>query len=194
MSRGRSSLTLVPIITQLDNYIIEELFKRLARRLEGLGIRTVVGEALSPALFRGAYNPIHGQYLAGDIIKALPGNFTLGITDVDIYEEGFNFLFGLAVPRLGRAVVSLHRLDPRFYGEKFDESLFMERALKEALHEFGHLMRLPHCPDWNCLMHFSNSIIEVDMKGDRFCQRCLKRLKYMAGQMVDGEENDRSRG
>lgn len=190
MSGGRFSLTIVPIITQLDAYIVEEVLKMLASRLEAIGIGVVRGETPGEALLGRAYNPSRGQYLARDLIKALPGGFTLGITDVDVYEEGFNFLFGLAVPRLGKAIVSLCRLDPRFYGEEFNESLFMERALKEALHEFGHLMGLPHCPDWNCLMHFSNSIIEVDIKGNFFCRECLKRLKYMARQMMGGEEND----
>jgi predicted Zn-dependent protease len=47
----------------------------------------------------------------------------------------------------------------------------LERAIKEAIHEAGHLDRLPHCPEPTCVMAFSNSIEDTDRKGRAFCSR-----------------------
>jgi archaemetzincin len=35
------------------------------------------------------------------------------------------------------ALISLFRLKPEFYGEPANEELFLERAVKEAVHELG---------------------------------------------------------
>ncbi|HIC98260.1 MAG TPA: matrixin family metalloprotease, partial [Pyrodictiaceae archaeon] len=47
------------------------------------------------------------------------------------------------------------------YGLPADKELFKLRALKEAMHEIGHVLGLLHCTDKRCVMHFSNSIIDT---------------------------------
>ena len=101
----------------------------------------------------------------------------LGITDVDIYSAGLNFVFGSASTSEGVAVISLYRLNPGFYyqgrrPDLDDEGLLLRRARKEAVHEVGHLLGLGHCPDPGCVMSFSNSILDVDRKGEELCGRC----------------------
>jgi archaemetzincin len=44
--------------------------------------------------------------------------------------------------------------------------------MKEILHELGHNFGLKHCHDWDCVMHSSTSIEEVDIKGDNYCKVC----------------------
>ncbi len=68
------------------------------------------------------------------------------------------------------------RLRQEFYGLPRDEDLFRERALKEAVHELGHTYSLGYCPDPTCVMHFSNSLYDTDLKGWSFCSNCQERF------------------
>ncbi|MEM1619628.1 MAG: archaemetzincin family Zn-dependent metalloprotease [Fervidicoccaceae archaeon] len=93
------------------------------------------------------------------------------LADVDAYVEGLNFVFGLALPRLGAAAVFLSRLKLPLEREGGLE-LLIERVEKESLHEVGHLLGLGHCSRRLCVMSFSNSLAEVDAKTSRFCSSC----------------------
>jgi archaemetzincin len=96
----------------------------------------------------------------------------LGVTGVDLTVPGLNFVFGLADPGSRAAVISLARLYPEFYGQPRDPRRFKERAVKEAVHELGHLWGLGHCPNPACVMFFSNSLANTDRKGPGFCRAC----------------------
>jgi archaemetzincin len=122
------------------------------------------------------------QYPGSPFLEALaatriPGDdMLLGVTGVDLYVPGLNFVFGLADPRSRCGLISLARLYPEFYGQPRNPALFKERALKEAIHELGHLWGLGHCPDPACIMFFSNSLTDTDRKGPGFCRLCRERL------------------
>jgi archaemetzincin len=119
-----------------------------------------------------AYDESRKQYEGSALLKAISGmgEVVLGVTDVDGYVDDLNYVFGLASGR--RAMISLRRLRPEFYGSLEDEDLFKLRALKEAVHERGHVFGLNHCRDRNCVMYFSNSIRDTDFKDWRHCGRC----------------------
>jgi archaemetzincin len=125
-----------------------------------------------------AYREERGQYEASvflrEVLGRCGGRF-LALTGVDLYAPGLNFVFGLAQCPGRGAVVSLHRLDPGFYGERGKEGLFLKRLVKEAVHEVGHTLGLGHCGG-KCVMGFSNSVLEVDAKGEEFCLDCFRRL------------------
>jgi len=101
----------------------------------------------------------------------------LGITDVDLFAPGFNFVFGQAEFGGRFSVISICRLDPRFYRLPPDDSLFLGRAVKEAVHELGHTFWLEHCDNPRCVMHFSNTIYDTDEKEKYFCQSCKTELE-----------------
>ena len=125
-----------------------------------------------------AYDPLRGQFNSTVILRKQPAtcDVTLGVTEVDLYADNLNFVFGEAELFGKRAVISLKRLRQEFYGLPEDKELLKLRALKEAVHEIGHVLGLKHCKG-KCVMRFSNSIVEVDMKDWWFCESCLKRLR-----------------
>lgn len=125
-----------------------------------------------------AYDARRGQFLASAVLdrineSRLPDEErVLGVADVDLFVPELNFVFGVADPVERVAVISLARLRPEFYGHRPDRALFLDRAVKEAVHELGHTYGLQHCPDPECIMHFSNSILDTDRKQIAFCPRC----------------------
>ena len=130
-----------------------------------------------------AFNGERRQYLASSILEKLR-NFKkegfekwLAICDVDLFAEGLNFVFGEADIEEGVSIISLSRLRQSFYGLPDDERLFLERIQKEATHELGHLFHLGHCQNPNCVMYFSNSILDTDRKSKFFCEKCQKILQ-----------------
>lgn len=135
-----------------------------------------------------AYNSRRRQYNSTKILmkirdyaQDLDVDRVLGVADEDLYASGLNFVFGEAECPGRVAVISFCRLRPEFYGEASDRRLFVERCIKEAVHEVGHTLRLSHCRDSSCVMFFSNSISDTDRKGVSFCDRCfglvVKRLE-----------------
>jgi archaemetzincin len=99
-------------------------------------------------------------------------NRVLGVVDADIFVPEMNFVFGEAACPGKAALISLWRLRPEFYGDAPNTKLFLERAVKEAVHEVGHTLGLRHCSRPSCVMHFSNSIADTDIKQSVFCDRC----------------------
>ena len=130
-----------------------------------------------------AYNLSRRQYQAEAFLPLLlpfkPGSkgLVLGVTTADLYVPDLNFVFGLADSRQKCAIISLARLQPEFYGHPGNLRLFRERALKEAVHEVGHLLGLGHCPKPACVMFFSNSLADTDRKGQGFCPECRRGLE-----------------
>jgi archaemetzincin len=99
------------------------------------------------------------------------------VTEHDLYGPSLNFVFGEADLGNRVAIISLSRLSPGFYGFSEDVERFQERALKEAVHELGHTYGLGHCSNPLCVMHFSNSLLDTDIKKATFCPECEKRFK-----------------
>jgi archaemetzincin len=98
------------------------------------------------------------------------------LTEADLYIPVLTFVFGEAQLNGKHSIVSVCRLHEEFYSEITDEDLLKERAMKEIFHELGHNFGLKHCVDWDCVMHSSTSIEEVDIKGNYYCKKCEKEI------------------
>jgi archaemetzincin len=168
-------ITLVPI-GDVESNILENLKQPLA---EAFGQNAEVRDGME--LTGSSRDQRRGQYVASLLLVELPpprpGDIVLGVVDVDIFAPGLNFVFGEAEIGGRKAIISLARLRQEFYGLSRNERLFRERAVKEAVHELGHTCGLKHCPHPTCVMHFSNSLRDTDIKGWRFCPDCQARLK-----------------
>ncbi|MFN3396409.1 MAG: archaemetzincin family Zn-dependent metalloprotease [Thermodesulfovibrionales bacterium] len=159
-----------------------ESLPELARAIGNtFSFKTKISEAVR--IPERAYNPKRRQYHSTIIIEELSrlkreADLILGITDVDLYVPQLNFVFGEADILRGIAIISLTRLREEFYRARPDQKLFVDRAIKEAIHEIGHLCGLDHCHDRRCIMYFSNSIRDTDIKGPGFCKSCRVRLGF----------------
>ena len=123
------------------------------------------------------FDATRNQFLADAVVRHVSalrrsGDFVvLLLADADAYVPGLNFVFGLAIPELGSAAVFLRRL--RLWT---DRGGYLRRVVKESMHELGHVLGLGHCRNPLCVMSFSNSLLEVDRKLDKFCPLCAGKL------------------
>ena len=95
----------------------------------------------------------------------------------DIFMDGKEFLFGLARPSTGSAVISSARLDNEFYGLTCNDDDLFDRLCKEGAHELGHLFALDHCRETDCIMFNPLTLDDLDRKRRAFCPGCREKLE-----------------
>ena len=118
------------------------------------------------------------QYDAGVILKDLESEVfrkhakVIGVLEVDLFVPILTHVFGEAKQGGKSALVSIHRLKDDVDADHPPTALLLERAAKVALHEAGHLYNLFHCTDEKCLMGFSGSLSDLDLRPLYFCRYC----------------------
>jgi archaemetzincin len=129
------------------------------------------------------FSPERNQYFSTQLLAEavnhtsdLEGKVVI-LVDFDLYIPVFTFIFGEAQLNGKHSIVSLCRLHEEFYTGQTDDELFLQRSIKEILHELGHNFGLLHCSNWDCVMHSSAIIEEVDIKGDKYCPQCMKIIR-----------------
>ncbi len=161
--------------------VADEIMEKLRDRVSGVFHCIVqIGKGLTD--LTQAYDPQRKQYFSSKLLAFLgrseKGERVVGITDVDLYVPKLNFVFGEADAVSGTAIISLYRLKQEYYGLAPNETLFLERATKEIIHELGHTFGLGHCSNNKCVMHFSNSLADTDLKEMYFCPQCCPRIIF----------------
>jgi archaemetzincin len=172
-------------IGEIDTPLLSRLSERLEEVFEGTRAKLEKRWDLQT----DSYDPARNQYHSTKILRSISKLINkseidkiLGVTREDLYVPSLNFVFGEAECPGNVAVISIHRLDPNFYGQE-DGLLLFQRTVKEAVHELGHTFGLTHCSDPNCVMFFSNRIYDTDRKNETFCDRCRKLVrKNIAGE------------
>jgi archaemetzincin len=130
-----------------------------------------------------AYHPARRQCgsipVLGTLIERCPEDALklIAVTERDLFIPVLTFVYGHAQLGGRVAVVSLARLRQEFYGMPPNRPVFIERALKEALHETGHTFGLVHCADRECAMCLATNIRQIDLKRAAFCATCAARLR-----------------
>ncbi len=129
-----------------------------------------------------AYDPARDQHCSTLLLGALAARAAgrdckvLGVASVDLFIPIFTYVFGEAQLDGAAAVLSVARLRQSFWSLPEDRTLLYRRAEKEAIHEIGHTRGLVHCSNYSCAMRFSNSVEQVDAKGDRLCPGCAAEM------------------
>ncbi|NIP67258.1 archaemetzincin family Zn-dependent metalloprotease [Candidatus Bathyarchaeota archaeon] len=168
-------------IGQVDTKVMQNLQAELCKAFPNT--HRIRREEAMP-LPQDAYNPERDQYNSSHILAEIP-NFVedlgaehlLGVTEVDLYTSELNFVFGQAECPGKFAVISLCRLNPEFLDQPPNKPLLFERSVKEAVHEIGHTLGLNHCNDLECVMFFSNSLLDTDRKNSTFCEDCFSLVR-----------------
>lgn len=180
-------LRVVPIFCGDRSLLVEPLARELEERFHLTA--DVRPPSFDPELaFDSSRGQYHSRILLGQLLREAPPPApgasgadrparVLGVANVDLFIPVLTFVFGEAQLGDRAAVVSAHRLDNRLYGLEPNPHLQYERLVKEAVHELGHTFGLLHCRDTRCVMASSNYVEEIDLKGDRFCERCLDALR-----------------
>jgi len=134
------------------------------------------------------------RYRADSIIKIqnqnIPKNvyYILGLTNEDIsvtkndkngkvLEPKWKYcdfgVMGLAYRPGKSAIVSKFRIKSKSHKTE------MTRLRKVAIHEFGHNLGLPHCPDKNCVMtSAAEKLSTIDNEKLALCNTCKKIINY----------------
>jgi archaemetzincin len=170
------NIVLIPIGTMKQNvadflsFSLPEIFKAPCRVME---------EKIALEPF---YSSDRKQYHSTEILRQLLPYATgkeqhiLGIMDEDLYIPILTFVFGEAQLNGRCALMSGHRLHQEYYGLPEDETLYLNRCEKEAIHELGHTVGLTHCDNFECVMRYSNSVADIDIKRNIFCPNCSQTL------------------
>jgi archaemetzincin len=155
--------------------------------LDALGRPAAVNEVeVDLSLF---YDDRRVQYNSSSIITYLderyadfggrehPGASLLAVVGEDLCIPILTFVFGEAQLNGRVGIVSYHRLQNERYGLPPDRSLLVSRLEKEALHELGHIHGLVHCRSFDCVMHISTYVEDIDTKSAAFCRSCNEALR-----------------
>ena len=130
-----------------------------------------------------AYDADREQYRAEEFIELAgrvgSGEKNLAITGKDLYSRRRNYVFGLAYLSGNGSVISTYRLQTSSDGgfsERSANEIFADRVRKEVVHEIGHTLGLEHCDNARCVMNFSPTVREVDVKEQNLCGSCQRQV------------------
>ena len=119
---------------------------------------------------------IKSLYVLNDVLpKRLPKDAValIAFTTSDLYpDDQWNFVFGQASLKNRVGVWSLFRNgDP-----EIEFATCLQRTLKTATHETGHMFSIQHCIAYDCNMCGSNSLQESDRRPLYLCPECLPKI------------------
>ena len=180
---GKFNSTQQKIITETREYM---------QAFFGLPIKTLPQQSLPKKItanderMKGypARRQIRTGFIMDKILKpAIPNDAAalIAFTNEDLFpDESMNYVFGQASLDDRVGVWSLARL-----GEKTDQTTFLKRTLKIAVHETAHMFGFKHCTKYECVMSGTNSIDETDRRPIDACPECMAKIYWMTNTKAE---------
>ncbi len=129
-----------------------------------------------------SYNVVRGQNYASVLlnklerVKASPREFILSILEEDIYLPDEPYVIGYSDTVSRTAIVSLFRIRQEFYGLPEDERKVFARLFKQSIYHIAPLFGLSACRNPKCVNYYSQSMFDIDSKGEKFCDICKRKI------------------
>lgn len=172
----KSKIVVVPL-GEVDFMIVNRLANEVGP-VFGRSVDILKGMKLP----KEAYNVVRNQYYATVILsklerlKANSREKVIGICEEDLYLPDERNVLGHCDLLAGTAVVSLYEFRMEFYGLPEDDKKVYPRLFKESVHQLGHLFDLSDCRNPKCVNYFSQIMVDIDNKGNKFCDICKRQL------------------
>jgi archaemetzincin len=157
------------------------------KREASAGLRAVYGCDVTvqnqQSVPSGSFDEGRNQHRAEEFIEMASrvgaGEKNIALTEHDLYYRRRNYVFGLAYLSGNGSVISTHRLQTASDGgasRSSSREVFSDRIRKEVIHEIGHTLGLEHCDNNRCVMSFSPTVREVDVKEETLCGSCNRQV------------------
>ena len=170
-SRNKHTILISPI-GNLSTELVETVAREIQR---AFGFATETGVILEDITFALDQNrqQYHSTMILDHMAAAMPAHClrVLAITTVDLFIPILTHVYGEAQLGGAASIVSTYRLNESGSAMNITPR-FLERIVKEAIHELGHTFNLRHCPEHTCIMHYCRSEDDVDRKSDDLCRYC----------------------
>ena len=148
------------------------------QRVFGFSIRIdSILQDLSFALDRNR-NQHHSTLILEQLAASAPERAVkvIAIAQVDLFIPILTHVYGEAQLGGTACVVSTFRLNEGRSGTNISQK-YIDRIVKEAIHELGHTFNLRHCPEATCIMHYCRNEEDVDRNSDQLCRYCVIMLQ-----------------
>jgi archaemetzincin len=170
-SNNRQEHIIISPIGNLDPKLIKQVGQEVRRIL---GYRSRTKSVLQDVDF--SFDSSRNQHYSTPILEKLadlaPSHTVkiLAISRVDLFIPILTHVYGEAQLGGKACIISTHRLNEGLGSDI--SKMFIQRVVKEAIHELGHTFNLRHCKDHSCCMHYCRTIKDVDRKSDQLCRYC----------------------
>jgi archaemetzincin len=164
------------LISPVGELSIELMDAVTAEIQQVFGFSTETSPILQDLTF--ALDDKRNQYHSTKILDQLAANAptnavrVLAIAQVDLFIPILTHVYGEAQLGGTACIVSTYRLNEGRSGINISQK-YIDRIVKEAIHEVGHTFNLRHCPEPTCIMHYCRNEEDVDRKSDQLCRYCI---------------------
>jgi archaemetzincin len=180
LNADKSEYILISPVGELNTTLIEAMAGEI-QRVFGFytGIDSILND-LSFALDHNR-NQHHSTMILEQLAARAPAQAVkvIAIAQVDLFIPILTHVYGEAQLGGTACVVSTFRLNEGRSGMNISQK-YIDRIVKEAIHELGHTFNLRHCPEASCIMHYCRNEEDVDRKSDELCRYC----KVMLGDEI----------
>jgi len=175
-SRNKNTILISPI-----GAFSSELVEAVTTEIERVfGFSTETGTAVDDLSFALDHNrqQYHSTLILEQLAARMPNHCIriLAIAQVDLFIPILTHVYGEAQLGGVAGIVSTFRLNESGSAMNISPK-FIERIVKEAVHELGHTFNLRHCPEHTCIMHYCRNEEDVDRKSNELCRYCKVMVK-----------------